>query len=285
MSEHLILPPNGECLDLDEIKLHLRITDDSQDSLLLSYASAARQAAEMKTRNQLLHARWMLVLDQFPRGGYGTPLPFLEAVNIPAFAILLPHCPVVAVESITYLDTSGVERTVDPDLYTVNNVITPGLITPKFGRIWPIPLPQIGAVRVTYTAGYASPYTIDGGKLSVSGPVTWNVGDVVQLYTSGGPARALPAPLKERTNYQIATAEAGGLYTLKTMTGVAVNITDSGNGTHYLGIVPDGIRAWMKLRIGSLYQNREEVAALSRGSLADLPFVDGLLDPYRVSMP
>lgn len=285
MSEHLLLPPNGECLDLNELKLHLRITDDSQDSLLSGYVSAARQAAEMKTRNQLLHARWLLVLDQFPRGGYGTPLPFLESVNIPAYAILLPHCPVVAVESITYLDTSGVQQTVDPAIYTVNNVITPGLITPRFGQIWPIPLPEIGSVRVTYTAGYASPYTIENGKLSVQGPVTWAVNSVVQLYTSGGADRALPAPLRAQTNYMIATAEDGGLYTLKTMGGVPVEITSNGTGTHYLGIVPESIRSWIKLRVGSLYQNREEVAVLSRGTLADLPFVDGLLDPYRISMP
>lgn len=44
--------------------------------------------------------------------------------------------------------------------------------------------------------------------------------------------------------------------------------------------VPAGIRAWILLRVGSLYKHREEVA--SGLSVATLPYVDRLLDPYRV---
>lgn len=47
-------------------------------------------------------------------------------------------------------------------------------------------------------------------------------------------------------------------------------------------VVPEGIKRWMLIRIGSLYENREEVALMNRGKLEPLPFVDGLLDPYRV---
>jgi len=46
--------------------------------------------------------------------------------------------------------------------------------------------------------------------------------------------------------------------------------------------VPEGIKRWMLLRIGSLYENREEVAILNRGKVELLPYVDGLLRPYRV---
>lgn len=45
--------------------------------------------------------------------------------------------------------------------------------------------------------------------------------------------------------------------------------------------VPAGIKAWMKLRIGAMYDNREEVAVI-RGSVLEMPFADRLLDPYRV---
>jgi uncharacterized phiE125 gp8 family phage protein len=44
--------------------------------------------------------------------------------------------------------------------------------------------------------------------------------------------------------------------------------------------VPEGIKSWIKLRVGSLYAHREEV---SRTGIASLPFVDGLLDPYKVA--
>lgn len=46
--------------------------------------------------------------------------------------------------------------------------------------------------------------------------------------------------------------------------------------------LPDGIKRWMLLRVGSLYQHREEMSVLPAGRIDPLPFVDSLLDPYRV---
>jgi hypothetical protein len=46
--------------------------------------------------------------------------------------------------------------------------------------------------------------------------------------------------------------------------------------------VPDGIKAWMKIFIATLYENREQVAILPRGKVEPLPYVDRLLDPYTV---
>lgn len=46
--------------------------------------------------------------------------------------------------------------------------------------------------------------------------------------------------------------------------------------------VPEGIKRWMLLRVGSLYQHREEMSVIPAGRLDPLPFVDSLLDPYRV---
>lgn len=46
--------------------------------------------------------------------------------------------------------------------------------------------------------------------------------------------------------------------------------------------VPQPIKQWMLLRIGALYENRESDVILQRGSLESLPFVDGLLIPYRI---
>jgi hypothetical protein len=36
------------------------------------------------------------------------------------------------------------------------------------------------------------------------------------------------------------------------------------------------------MRIGALYENREETAVGARIVVAELPFVDRLLDPYRI---
>jgi uncharacterized phiE125 gp8 family phage protein len=46
--------------------------------------------------------------------------------------------------------------------------------------------------------------------------------------------------------------------------------------------VPEGIKSWMKLRIGALYENREEIVVGQRITSIDLPFADRLLDDYRV---
>lgn len=44
--------------------------------------------------------------------------------------------------------------------------------------------------------------------------------------------------------------------------------------------VPQVIKAWIKLRLGTLFEHREQIAA--GVSIAEIPFVSGLLDPYRV---
>jgi uncharacterized phiE125 gp8 family phage protein len=46
---------------------------------------------------------------------------------------------------------------------------------------------------------------------------------------------------------------------------------------------PEAIKSWMKLQVGSLYEHREAaVIAIGSGSVQAMPFVDGLLDPYRL---
>lgn len=46
--------------------------------------------------------------------------------------------------------------------------------------------------------------------------------------------------------------------------------------------VPQGIKIWMLLRLAALYENREEVSAMRQGKIEPLPYVDRLLDAYRV---
>lgn len=44
--------------------------------------------------------------------------------------------------------------------------------------------------------------------------------------------------------------------------------------------VPQAIKQWMLLMVGHLYENREAVSAGVQ--MSALPYIDGLLDPYRV---
>lgn len=206
MPMQLITPPAGEPISLAEAKLHLRVDFDDDDSLIQVLISAARQAAETLTNRQLVTARWRMVLDSFP-GPSLMGVPAGQTFTLPGHAVLLPKSPVASVVEIRYLDMANAWQVMPAANYTVDSVCEPARITPVFGQIWPIALPQIGAVSVIFDAGY-------------------------------------------------------------------------GNAS----AVPEGIKTWIKLRVGSLYVHREEVASMTRGRIDPLPFIDGLLDPYKVPL-
>jgi uncharacterized phiE125 gp8 family phage protein len=46
--------------------------------------------------------------------------------------------------------------------------------------------------------------------------------------------------------------------------------------------VPEPIKSWIKLRVGAMYENREEVTTGRSIVAIDMPFIDGLLQDYRV---
>lgn len=74
--------------------------------------------------------------------------------------------------------------------------------------------------------------------------------------------------------------------TLPQMSAVKINFTAgygpvADDGT---SAVPMTIRNWIKMRVATLYQNREEVAVMPRGKVEALPYVDRLLDAHVVSL-
>ena len=205
MPLQLVTPPAGEPVSLAEAKQHLRVDCDDDVLLIGSLIAAARQAAETQTGRQLITARWKLVLDAFPG-------PLMQSApgasfGLPGHAVLLAKCPVQSVVSIEYLDMNGTNQVMPASDYVLDAACEPARITPVFGKTWPPTLPQMGAVSVTFDAGY-------------------------------GAASA----------------------------------------------VPEGLKSWIKLRVGSLYGHREEMSVLSRGRIDPFPFVDGLLDGFKVSL-
>jgi len=206
MPLQLVTPPAGEPISLAEAKQHLRVDGGDDDLLIGSLITAARQAAETITGRQLMTARWRLVLDAFPgpllmHAGSGS------SFSLPAHAILLAKCPVQSVVSVEYLDMNGTTQVLPASDYVLDAACEPARLSPVFDKTWPPTLPQIGAVMVTFDAGYGS-----------------------------------------------------------------------------ASEVPEGLKSWIKLRVGSLYGHREEMAVLSRGRIDPLPFVDGLLDGFKVSL-
>ncbi|MDE0724646.1 MAG: head-tail connector protein [Alphaproteobacteria bacterium] len=138
MSRIVITEPAIEPLTLDEAKDHLRVDLSDDDAVILSYIKAARKAAENYTERSFITQTLKKSLDCFP-----------------ALEMELPYGDVQSVESITYIDTNGTQQTLSSSDYQVDTDVTVARVAPAPGKSWPSTLSgQMGAVKVTYKAGY-----------------------------------------------------------------------------------------------------------------------------------
>lgn len=147
--------PAVEPVTVADVKMACRIIDDSEDSYLSLLISTARRYGETITGRSFITQGWRLTLDSFPGPGQ-MGVPWGKAYGIPGHAIVLERGPVTAVTSITYIGMDGTQQTMPPSDYTWVDSGSIARVTPVFGKIWPIPLPQIGAVQVNYTAGFGA---------------------------------------------------------------------------------------------------------------------------------
>ncbi len=280
MPLQIIQEPAAEPLSLADAKLHLRVDITDDDALITALITSVRQYAETITRRAFIQQTWQYVIDSFP-GPTMTGVPWGKTFTLPAHAIEIEKSRVQQVTAINYLDMSGNPQVMPAAQYVVDYSSEPCRVTPVFGQIWPIPMPQIGAVNVQFVAGYAAPVTFSGNTMAVQGAwKTYAVGDAVQLSNVGG---VLPVGLSPNTNYFIQSVVSPGVYTLSaTRGGQAITLSDAGSGLNLVGVVPEGIKSWMKIRINTLYEQRADVAILDRGKVEPLPYVDRLLDPYKV---
>lgn len=220
MGIRLTQAPTEEPVTVDEAKLHLRVTDSSEDTLIAMLISAARIHAENVCRRVFVTQKWDLFLDAFPFYTYYGVIPGYVpvdqlpsawmtmrnyAVRFRGSKIDIPFPRLQSVDAVKYLDANGVQQTLDPSAYVVDSISEPGVLTPSVGTYWPDTQNTTNAVQISFTAGY----------------------------------------------------------------GAAVD-------------VPAGIKSWILLRVGALYENREEVSVATRVTVQELPYVDTLLDPYRI---
>jgi uncharacterized phiE125 gp8 family phage protein len=69
----------------------------------------------------------------------------------------LPLSPVLAIDSIIYVDADGDEQTMDPDLYRLDFHSVPAVVYLPVGGTWPSSAAQRNGVRIRYYAGYDAP--------------------------------------------------------------------------------------------------------------------------------
>jgi uncharacterized phiE125 gp8 family phage protein len=132
--------PTFEPITLEEAKLHLRVTDDSEDEAINNLIQFARELVEADTSSAVCSSTWTYKLDDWPTGN----------------AIELPLRPIQSVSSITYLDTAGATQTWSSSNYTLDTGrVTPAIFLAYLAE-WPTIRPIENAVTVTVTAGYAT---------------------------------------------------------------------------------------------------------------------------------
>lgn len=180
--------PAAEPFTRAEAKLHLRIDTDqtADDELIDALLQAAREDGEDFTNRCFVWSTWELKLDEFPTGG--------------EMEIVLPRPPLIRVNNITYVDADGATQTLGSDNYQVDDRAEPAVIRPAYSKTWPQTRDVMGAVTVSYVAGYP--------------------------------------------------------------------VSEAGSPADYTGNVPAAAKAAMKLILGHLYSNRENVVTQGFGIAA-----------------
>lgn len=129
--------PASEPLSVDEVKEQIRLEISDDDIPILSMIIAARSHVEEYLQRALITQTWRLTLDDWY-----------------VWEIRLPRPPLLAISSITYLDTGGTVQTLSSSIYRVSTDSQPGVVVPEWGEVWPPIRNQVDAIKITYTAGY-----------------------------------------------------------------------------------------------------------------------------------
>lgn len=246
MAFRVSIPPAVEPLHVAEIKAHLRIPHDAENTLLSGLLMAVRQTWEDLAGRALVTQTVTLALDEFPACEY---------------AITLPRSPVSSIVSVTYTDSTGGTLTMSAADYTLDTFAEPNRLLLAYGKSWPIARYQPNAVLVTCVAGYATPFTVNAATdvVTFTGRAPVN-NESFRVWNTGG---ALPGGLQAVASSLLYVVNASGQTCQLSLTqgGAAINITDSGSGWQFAGEIPRPILDELKLWVGDRYENREAMAA------------------------
>lgn len=262
----LVSGPRALPISLTQAKAHLKVDVTDDDVLISGLIRAVTNDVQNELWRQLVTATFDDKRDQFPA------------------CWELPRSPLRKIEHVKYLDDDGDEQTLGSSIYRVDAFSEPGRLVLDYAQTWPNTYPVINAVTARFIGGYATPFTLAGGSpndtLEAPGHPYSN-GDLVRLSTTEGD---LPAPLDPNTDYYAVQVSAGASLGLaETLSGAPIPFTDEGTGTHFLGVIPEDIIAFMLVALTHLYENRGRVRI---GNIVnELPHIASLISAYSLVRP
>lgn len=178
MATKVSTAPATEPLSTTEVKLHLKVDYDADDTLISSLITAARELVEEKTNLKLITQTVEETFDRFPCDSQGTPFAGLR----------LTFSPLISVTSVKYQAEAGTYSTLGTSSYTVHSYQKPPVITPAYNTTWPTVINFPESVKVTYQVGYgaasAVPDAIKAAMLLMIGHWYENRQDTAKRYPS-----------------------------------------------------------------------------------------------------
>ncbi len=130
--------PAAEPVSVAEFKSFLRITHDSEDSVLADYLKAARLFCENYTGKAFISRAYKIIFDR------------LDDPNI----IPLVKMPLVSVSTVKTYDLDNITTTVSSDDYSVD--VDAGRILMKYGAVLNLPARDTRILEVDFTAGFGA---------------------------------------------------------------------------------------------------------------------------------
>lgn len=148
MPIRIVTPPSAEPVSLSEAKAQLRLEHTADDAFVGTLIKSAREYVEQVCWCGLVTQTVELVMNSFPDWCYPSQGSFVGGSKFE-----LPFGRLVSVTSVKYIDVNGVEQTMSPADYSVDNVSAPGRIYLGYNKTWPSTRAQWDAVRVQYIVG------------------------------------------------------------------------------------------------------------------------------------
>lgn len=137
MSLQQVTGPATEPLTVAEAKDHLRVDGTSEDALISSLILTSRLHIEAALGLALLSQSWKMYLDRWPKGG----------------EVRIPLRPLQSANEIRVHDANGGSAVIDPALYVVDAVSSPGRVVLE-GSNLPKPGRPANGIEISFLSGY-----------------------------------------------------------------------------------------------------------------------------------